>query len=253
MGGEMWGRGVAQRGDEGGVAWTTDGNNGANSSNAPTSPTARHSHPLTPPPKHTHHRNTNHPLPPPQTQVNTHRNREVVREVRGEGQRRALGSGEGRWEGGRREGGRDVQKGVMQGGSCHQRVGECCIKSNTHTRHTHPSLPLPPLPPPPFPPSPTHPYNDTKALVAVLPLTWKARCACRGLFTGSMAIGAWTYRLCFRLLLSTSDDTNRPMRKDPRIFAGRSVKKAPPYLLPLLVRQGAHGRLGQALPNSSAR
>jgi hypothetical protein len=78
-------------------------------------------------------------------------------------------------------------------------------------------------------------------------------CSCRGLLTGSIAIGASTVRMCFKLLLSTSEDTNSPMRKEPAMLAGRSVKKAPPHLAPLLVMQGAQAVCGQALPNSSAR
>jgi hypothetical protein len=78
-------------------------------------------------------------------------------------------------------------------------------------------------------------------------------CSCSGLLIDSIAIGASTVKMCFKLLLSTSDDTNRPIRKDPSMLAGRSVKYPPPHLLPLLVRQGAHGRVGQALPKSSAR
>jgi hypothetical protein len=70
---------------------------------------------------------------------------------------------------------------------------------------------------------------------------------------GSMAIGASTDSTCFRLLLSTSEDTKSPIRKDPKILEGRSAKKAPPYLLPLLARQGAQVILGQALPKISAK
>lgn len=78
-------------------------------------------------------------------------------------------------------------------------------------------------------------------------------CSCRGLLTGSRAMGASTVSMCFRLLLSTSEDTKSPMRKEPAMLAGRSVKKGPPHLLPLLVRHGAQAVCGQALPNSSAR
>lgn len=83
--------------------------------------------------------------------------------------------------------------------------------------------------------------------------TWKAKWSCSGLFIGSIAIGASTDSTCFRLLLSTSDDTKNPIRNEPKMLEGRSVKKAPPYLLPLLVKHGAQGMLGQALPKISAK
>jgi hypothetical protein len=70
---------------------------------------------------------------------------------------------------------------------------------------------------------------------------------------GSIAIGASTDSTCFRLLLSTSEDTKIPIRNEPKMLEARSVKKAPPYLLPLLVKQGAQAIVAQALPKISAK